>query len=112
MALGGLVHLLLEHALVYRADGPLRPPVDPAMDALRGSKGELGDSAADAARDALGAKGDLVAVGLRLAPLLGSVGIAHRHPHHGYRVVHSGDRGHAGDAPAGADDDLPVDRLA
>ena len=111
MALGRGVHLLLEHALVDRADRPLGAAVDAPVDRRRGAEAVLGHGPADAARDALGAEGDLVAV-LLLAPLLGAVGVADGHAHDGDRVVDAGHRGHAGDAAPGADDHLAVDRLA
>src|SRR5918992_2565509 len=112
MALGGLVHLLFEHALVHGTDGPLGTAVDPPVDALRRAKREFGHRAADAARDALGAGGDLVATVVAFTPLLGAVRVAHRHPHNRYRIVHAGHRCHPGDAPASADDHLAVDGLA
>ncbi len=61
----------------------------------------------------LGAVGDLVGgAGVALAPLLGAVGVLDRHPHDRDRVVDAGDRRHARDAAAGADDHLAVDLLA
>ncbi len=111
MAGGGGVHLLLQHPLVHRADGPFRPAVDPAPDLLRGAEGVLGDRAAVRAPDLLRAQGDLV-FPVRLAPLLRPVGVADRHPADGDRVVDAGDRRHSGQPPAGADDHLAVDLLA
>ena len=60
MALGGGVHLLLEHPLVDGRDRPLRAAVDARAGALGGAERELGHGAADVARDPLGAQRDLV----------------------------------------------------
>ena len=80
MALGGGVHLLLEHALVDRADGVLGPAEDLCSRPLGMAKGELGDGAADAPLDLRRAEGGLV-LALALAPLLRAVGVADRHSH-------------------------------
>ena len=111
MALRGRVHLLLQHPLVDRAHGPLRPAVDAPAEALGLAERVLGDRAAVRAADRLGAVGELV-VAVGLARLLGPVGVADRHPADRDRVVDAGDRGDAGDPPAGADDHLAADRLA
>ena len=80
MTLRGGVHLLLEHALVDRADGPLGAAVHPRAVRPRGDPERvLGDRPADAPADPLGAERDLVAV-RRLAPLLRAVGVADGHP--------------------------------
>src|SRR5438552_2877766 len=60
VALGSFVELLLQKSLVYRRDGPLRPSVHAPVDLLGRAEGVLGHRAADAARDPLGAEGDLV----------------------------------------------------
>ena len=88
MPLGGRVHLLLQHSLVDRADRPLRPAVHAPVDARGRAEAVLSHGSADVPRDPLGAEGDLVAV-LLLAALLGAVGVANRHAHHGDRVVNS-----------------------
>src|SRR5205823_3582922 len=108
---GGLVELLLQKPLVHRRHGPLRPAIHAPMDLGGGAEAVFGHGAAHAARDALGAVGDLVAV-LVLAPLLGAVRVADRHPHHRDRVVDACDRRDARDTAAGADDHLAVDLLA
>ena len=66
---------------------------------------------ADATLDPLGAERDLV-VALALAPLLGAVRVADRHPHDRDRRVHAAERRDARNAPAGAHDDLAADLLA
>src|SRR5213079_1697897 len=104
-------HLLLEHALVDRADGPLRPAVHTPAKLAGGAEGVLSDRSAIGAADRLRAVSELVAV-RRLAPLLRAVGIAHRHPAYGDRVVDAADRRHPGDPASRAHDHLPVDRLA
>ena len=112
MPLGRRVELLLEHALVDRGDGPLRPAVDLRADPLGHPERVLGHRVTGGARDLLRQVGDLVAA-LALAPLLGAVGVVDRHPHHGDRVVDARDGpDHARDPPAGADDHLAVDLLA
>src|SRR5919197_915772 len=60
MALGGRVHLLLQHPLVDWADGVLRPTKDLRARALRVPEGVLGDRVADPATDPLPPKRDLV----------------------------------------------------
>ena len=105
------VHLLLEHPLVDGAHGPLGPAVHAAVGSRGRAEAVLGHGAADAARDALGAPGVLVAVDL-LATLLRAVGVPHGHPDHGDRVVHARHGRDARDPPAGADDHLAVELLA
>ena len=107
----GRVHLLLEHPLVDRADRVLRAAEDLRAGALGLAERELGDRAADAALDPLGAERDLV-VALALAPLLRAVGVADRHAHDRDRRVDAAERDDARDAPAGADDHLAADLLA
>ena len=82
VALGGEIHLLLEHAFVHRRDGPLGPAVDLGAELLGGAKGVLGHRAAGRAGHPLGAERDLL-VGPRaaLAPLLGAVGVLDGHPY-------------------------------
>ena len=75
------------------------------------AEGELGDRAADAPLDPLGPVGGLV-LALALAPLLRAVGVADRHADDGDGEVRSADRHDAGDAAAGADDDVAADLLA
>ena len=111
MARRGRVHLLLQHPLVDRADGVLRAAEDLRARALGLPERELRDRVADAPLDALGAERDLV-VALALAPLLRAVGVADRHAHDRDRRVHAAERHDAGDAPAGAHDDLAADLLA
>ena len=111
MALGRRVHLLLEHALVGRADRVLRPAEDLRARALGLPERELGDRAADAPLDPLGAERDLV-LALALAPLLRAVGVADGHAHDRDRRVHAAERDDAGDAAARADDHLAADLLA
>src|SRR4051812_19562373 len=112
MALGGRVELLLQHALVRRADGPLRPAVHAPMDLLRGPEAVLGHGGAHAARDALLAQGDLVAVVGALAPLSRAVRVAHGHAHDRDRIGDARDRRDTGDPAPGADDPPPADLLA
>ena len=71
---------------------------------------ELGDGAADAAFDALGAEGDLV-VSLALAPLLRAVRVADRHAHDRDRRVDAGHGNDARDATPRAHDHLAADLL-
>ena len=70
----------------------------------------VGHDPAGAAADLLGAVGPLVEV-VALAPLPGPVRIVDRHPDHGDRRVHAGERPYARDAATGADDDPPIDLL-
>ena len=111
MALGGRVHLLLQHPLVGRADGVLRAAEDLRARPLGLPERELGDRAADPPLDPLGAERDLV-LALALAPLLRAVGVADRHPDDRDRRVDAAERDDAGNAPAGADDHLAADLLA
>ena len=108
MALGGRVHLLLQHALVDRADGVLRPAEDLGSHALGLSEREFGDRVADTPLDALRSKGDLV-VAVPFAPLLRAVRVPDRHAHDRDRRVHTAERDHARDAATGTDDDLSSD---
>ncbi len=89
------VHLLLQHPLVDGADRPLRAAVDLGARCVRRSGRCARRRAADPAADPLGPVGDLV-VALALAPLLGPVGVADRHPADRDRVVDAGDRRHPG----------------
>ena len=84
------------------------PPKTFAFALSRVRKRVFGDDPADAALDALGAKGDLV-VALAFAPLISAVGVADGHAHDRDRRVDSGDGTNAGQAPPGAHDDLAVD---
>ena len=111
VALGGRVHLLLEHALVDRADRVFRPAEDLRAHRLGLPERELGDGAADAPLDPLGAKRDLV-LARALAPLLRPVGVPHRHANDGDRGVDAAERNDSWDAPSGADDHLAADLLA
>src|SRR4051812_17567430 len=111
MAYGGLVHLLLQHPLVGRADRVFRAAEDLRPGALRLAERELGDGAADPALDPLGAERDLV-VALALAPLLRPVGVSDGHADDRDRRVHAPERDDAGDAAPGADDHLAADLLA
>ena len=105
------VHLLLEHPLVDRADGVLRPAEDLRAHPLGLPERELRDRVADAPLDALRAERDLV-VALALAPLLGAVRVADRHAHDRDRRVHAAERDDAGNAAARAHDHLAADLLA
>ena len=107
----GRVHLLLEHALVRRADGVLGAAEDLRADELGLPERELRDRTADAPLDPLRAERDLV-VTLALAPLLCPVGVADRHPHDRDRRVNAAERHDAGNASPGADDHLAADLLA
>src|SRR6478752_6375404 len=111
MARGRGVHLLLEHPLVRRADGVLRPAEDLCAGALGLEEGELRDGVADAALDALGPECDLV-VALALAPLLRAVGVADGHPHDRDRRVHAAEWRDARNPPPGANDHLAAYLLA
>src|SRR3954454_8589298 len=111
MALGGGVHLLLEHPLVDRANGPLRPAVHSAAELRGGAKGVLRHRAAVRAPDGLRPVRDLVAI-RRFAPLLGPIGVADGHAAHDDGVVDAANGRHAGDAPPRPQDHRPVDRLA
>src|SRR4029078_9354211 len=92
---------------------PLRPAVHAPAHLAGGAEGVFGDRAARRARDLLRPVGDLARGALvALAPLLRAVGVVDRHADDGDRVVDAGDRGHARDPPARADDDLAVDLLA
>src|SRR5579875_350550 len=105
MALRRGVKLLLEHALVYRRDGPLRAAVDLAAERASAAERMLGNRPTDATRDPLGALSALLRISLRtLAPFAGSIGITHRHPHDRDREVSAGERRDARDVTAGADD--------
>ena len=111
MARRRLVHLLLEHSLVDRADRVLRPAEDLRAHALGLAERELRDGVADAALDPFGAERDLV-VAVAFAPLLRAVRIADRHAHDRDRCVHASERHDAGDATAGAHDHLAADLLS
>ena len=107
----GRVHLLLEHALVRRADGVLGSPEDLRADERGLSERKLRHRTADPALDPLGAERDLV-VTLAFAPLLRPVSVADRHPHDRDRRVNAAERHNAGNASPGADDHLAADLLA
>src|SRR3954453_4775562 len=111
MTLGGRVHLLLQHPLVRRAHGVLRPAEDLGAGSLGLAERELRDGVADAALDPLGAERDFV-VTLALSPLLRAVRIADGHPHDRDRRVHAAERRGPRDAAAGTDDPLAADLLA
>ena len=95
----GGVHLLLEHALVDRADRVLRAAEDARAGALGEPERELGDRLADPPLDPLGAERSLV-IAVALAPLLRAVGVADGHPHDRDRRVNAAERHDAGD-PSG-----------
>ncbi len=78
MALGGEVHLLLEHPLVRRADRVLRAAEHLRSGSVRLAKRELRDGVADAPFDALLAERHFV-IAFALAPFLGAVRVADRH---------------------------------
>ena len=111
MALGGGVHLLLEHPLVDRADRVLRPPEDLGPSPLGELEGELGDSAADPALDPLCPEGRFVHP-FSLPPLLRAVGVADGHADDRDRRVHAAVRNDPRDSPARADDHATADLLA
>src|SRR5438874_472926 len=111
MPRGGLVHLLLEHPLVRRADRVLRPAENLRAGALGLEERELGDRVADAALDPLRPERHLV-VTFALAPLLRAVRVADGHAHDRDRRVDASQRRNSWDAAAGADDDLAADLLA
>src|SRR5512141_2847756 len=111
MALRGRVHLLLEEALVGRADGELRAAEDLGAGLLRQAEGELRHGAADSPLDSLGAKRDF-GVTLALAPFSGPVGVSDRHAHDRDRRVDAPERDDARNPTAGADDDPAADVLA
>src|SRR6185436_6679448 len=103
MALRRGVHLLLEQALVDRADRVLRATEHLGADALRLAERELGDRPADAPLDALGAQRHLV-VALALAPLARAVRVADGHADDRDRLVHAAERHDAWDPPSRPDD--------
>jgi len=105
------VHLLLEHALVDRAHRVLGPAEDLRAHPLGLAERELGNGVTDSPLDPLRAKRSLV-VAFALAPLRRAVRVADRHANHRDRGMHAAERNHAGNAPAGADDDLPAYLLA
>src|SRR5207253_9479180 len=111
MAPGGSVHLLLEHALVDRADGVLRPAEDLRAGALRVAEGVLGDRVADAPLDPLRPQRDLV-VALALAPLLRAVRVPDGHAHDRDRGMDASERHDARNPAPGPDDHLAADLLA
>src|SRR5438445_2815719 len=111
MALGGRVHLLLQHPLVGRADRVFRAAEDLGTRPLGLQERELGDGMADAALDPLGAERDLV-VALALAPLLGAVGVSDGHADDRDRRMHAAEWRDARYPPARADDHFPADLLA
>src|SRR3984893_4960269 len=111
MACGRGVKLLLEHALVYRADGELRAAEDLRLDALGVGEGVLRRDLAGPAADLLCAIGPLIEV-VSLAPLLRAVCVVDRHAYYGDRGVHTSQRPDAGNAPPRAHDHPPVDLLA
>ena len=100
-----LVHLFLEHSLVDRADGVLRPAEDLRAHAFGLTERELRDGVADPAFDTFGSERDLV-VAVAFAPLLRAVRIADRHAHDRDRCVDAAERHHARDATAGTHDHL------
>ncbi len=110
MTRGRCVHLLLEHALVDRADGVLRAPEHAGAGALGEPERELGHRVADPPLDALRPERGLV-LAVALAPLLRAVGVADGHAHDRDRRVDAAERRNAGDAPAGADDHATADLL-
>src|SRR5262249_59396222 len=108
---GGGVHLLLQHPFVRRADRVLRAAEDLGAGPLGLAERELGDGVADPALDPLGAERNLVLT-LALAPLLGAVGVADRHPDDRDRSVYAAERRDPRNPAPGADDDLAADLLA
>src|SRR5947208_1656020 len=111
MTLRRRIHLLLEQALVRRADGVLRSAEHLRAGLFRVAERELSDRAADAALDPLGAERDLV-VTLSFAPLLRAVRVADGHAHDRDRRVHAPERNHPRNSAAGADDHAAPDFLA
>src|SRR5687768_7775697 len=101
MALRRRVHLLLEHALIRRADGVLRSAEHLRARSLRLPEGELGDRPADSPFDSFGPERHLVAA-LALPPFVGSVRVADGHPYDRDRRVDAAERHDAGNATAGA----------
>ena len=108
---GRSVHLLLQHALVDRANRVLRAAEDLRPRALGLAERELGDGVADAALDPLRAERRLV-VALALAPFLGAVCVPDGHAHDGDRSMDTSDGNDARNSPAGSHDHLAADLLA
>src|SRR6185437_15776282 len=107
----GRIHLLLEHSLVRRAHGVLRPAEDLGAGSLGLPERELGDGMADAPLDALRAIRDLL-VALALAPLLRPVRVADGHANDRDRRKDAADRHDARDPAPSAHDHLAADLLA
>ena len=112
MALGGRVHLLLQHPLEHRRHRPLRPAEDRGGVERRLAERVLGDLRADPTRDALRSHRPLVPAGERLAVLLGAVGLADGHANDPDRVVDAAERDHARQPAAAAHDHRGADPLA
>jgi hypothetical protein len=111
MPQGGLVHLLLEHALVDGADRVLGAAENLRAHALGLPERELRDRVADPALDPLRAQRDLV-VSLSFAPLLRAVRISDCHTYHRDGGVDAPERHDAGDPATCADDHLAAYLLA
>ena len=110
MAFGGRVHLLLQQPLVRRRDRVLRPAEDLRTGSRRVAERVLGDRVADPPLDPLGPERDLVLAGAPRA--IPPRRTRRRRPcGHRDRRVHAAERDDAGNAPAGADDDLAADLL-
>src|SRR5438445_757633 len=105
------VELLFEHALVHRADCELGAAEHLRLDPLGVAEGEVGHDPAGTAADLLGPESPLVEV-VAFAPFPRAVGVVDGHPDHRDGRVDAGEWTYARDAPAGADDDPPVDLLA
>ena len=112
MALGGGVHLLLQHALVDGADGPLRARRRRARACASAVSNAYSATARQIERWMRSVRNATSSPFSRRAALLGAVGVLDRHPHDRDRVVDAGHRRHARDPAPGADDHLAVDLLA
>ena len=110
MAHRGRVHLLLEHALVDRADRVFRPSEHLRAHRFRLPERELRNRMADASLDPFGAKCDLVLAGA-FTPFLRPVRVSDRHAHDGDGGMDAAQRHDPRNAPTGADDDAAADLL-